>query len=167
MLNNIWLLLFDPVYQLFVEVKTCHREAFWYFSIINYQTPPPIISTFHCWLHLSLESIHSLTWDCFSLSFFFVEESSYKDENGNIMTDTQGVIRLWRKHLSTLLQGDDDTNTASRDDVPNPLDDDGVEIPPPSHEFSFPAELFKNECNELVGRMNQLIYKIWRGKNIQ
>ena len=70
------------------------------------------------------------------------------------------------------------TNTASRDVVPNPIDDDGVEIPPPSHEEvkvaitllknnkaagpdGLPAELFKIGCNELVGRMHQLIYKIW------
>ena len=52
-----------------------------------------------------------------------------------------------------------------------------MEIPPPSHEEvkvaimrlknskasgpdGLPAELFKTGCNELVGRMNQLIYKI-------
>ena len=57
-----------------------------------------------------------------------------KDENGNFVTDTQGVLRLWRKHFSTLLQGYDDTNTAFRYAVPNPIDDDGVEIPPPSQE---------------------------------
>ena len=43
-----------------------------------------------------------------------------------------GVLRLWRKHFSTLLQGDDDTNTAYSDDVPNQINDDGVE--PHSHE---------------------------------
>ena len=40
---------------------------------------------------------------------------------------------LCRKHFSTLLQGDDNTNAAFRD-VLNPIDDDIVEIPPPSHE---------------------------------
>ena len=56
--------------------------------------------------------------------------SSGKDENGNLVTDPQGVLRLWRKHFSTPLQGADDTNTAFRDVVPNPIDDDGVEISP-------------------------------------
>ena len=41
---------------------------------------------------------------------------------------------LQGKHFSTLLQGDDDTNIAFKDIVPNPIDNDGVEIPPPSHE---------------------------------
>ena len=39
--------------------------------------------------------------------------SSCKDEHGNLITDPQGVLRLWRKHFSTLLQGDDNTNTAA------------------------------------------------------
>ena len=58
--------------------------------------------------------------------------SSCKDEHDNLVTDPQGVLRLWRKHFSTLLQGDDNANAAFRD-VPYPIDDDGVEIPPPSH----------------------------------
>ena len=33
-----------------------------------------------------------------------------------------------------MLQSDDDTNTYSIDVVPKPIDDDEVEIPPPSHE---------------------------------
>ena len=53
-----------------------------------------------------------------------------------------------------------------------------MEIPPPSYEEvevaimrlknnkaagpdGLPAELFKTGCNELVGHMHQLIYKIW------
>ena len=86
-------------------------------------------------------------------------------------------LRFWRKHLSTLLQGNYDTNTAFRDVVPNLIDDDGVEIPPPSHEEvkvavmrlknkkgagsdGLPAELFKTGCNStFVGRMHQLFTK--------
>ena len=52
----------------------------------------------------------------------------------NLVTDPQGLLRLFRKHFSTLLQGEDNTNTAFRHVVPNPIDDDGVEISPPSHE---------------------------------
>ena len=59
---------------------------------------------------------------------------SCKDENGNLVTDPHGVLRLWRKYFSTLLQGNDDINTAFRDVVPNLIVDDGVEIPSLSHE---------------------------------
>ena len=97
------------------------------------------------------------------------EVSSCKDENGNLVTDPQGVLRLWRKHFSTLLQSDDDTNTAFMNVVHNPIDDDGVEIPPPSHEGVNVAitRLKNNKAAgpdrlpaELVGRKHQLIYKI-------
>ena len=43
-------------------------------------------------------------------------------------------MRFWRKHFPTLLQGDGDTNTALRDDVPKPINDDNAETLPPSHE---------------------------------
>ena len=65
-----------------------------------------------------------------------LEASSCKNEHGNFVTDPQGVLRLWRKHFSTLLQSDNYTKTAFRDFVPNPIDDDCVDIPLPSHEQS-------------------------------
>ena len=40
------------------------------------------------------------------------EASSCKHENGNLITDQQEVLWLWKKHFFTLLQCDDDTNTA-------------------------------------------------------
>ena len=103
--------------------------------------------------------------------------SSCKDENGNLVTDPQLVLRLRMKHFFTLLQGDDDANTAFRYIVPNPIIDNDMEIPPSSHEEikvavvrlknikaagpdSLPAEVFKTGCNELVGRLHQHIYKI-------
>ena len=59
-----------------------------------------------------------------------------------------------------------------------PINDDGMEIPSPSQEKvkvsimrlknnkaagsdGLPAELLKTGCNELVGRMHRLIFKIW------
>ena len=89
-------------------------------------------------------------------------------------TDSQGVLRLWRKYFSTLLQGDGDTNTAFRVVVPNQIDDGDVKISSPSHEKvkvaimrlktnrtagpdGLPTELFKIEYNELAGRMHQLV----------
>ena len=32
------------------------------------------------------------------------------DENGNLVTDVQGFLRLWRDHFSGLLNGDEDTH---------------------------------------------------------
>ena len=50
------------------------------------------------------------------------------------MTDEQGVLRLWRHHFSTLLRGDGDINSITKEDSkPAPIDDDRVEISPPSH----------------------------------
>ena len=91
--------------------------------------------------------------------------SSCKDENGDLVTDS------WRKHFSTLIQGDDYTNTDFRDVVPNPIDNEGVEILPPNHEEVKVAimrlknnkavglnglitELIKTRSNELVGPMH-------------
>ena len=60
--------------------------------------------------------------------------SSSKNEIGNLVTDAQGVLRLWSRHFSMLLQGDDDINSATIEiSEPAPIDDDGREIPPPSH----------------------------------
>ena len=53
-----------------------------------------------------------------------------KSENGNLVTDPERV----EKQFSSLLQGDGDTNTAIKDIVPNSIDNDGMVIPPPSHE---------------------------------
>ena len=44
--------------------------------------------------------------------------SSWNDESGNLVTASQGLLWLWRKYFSTLLQGVDGNNTACRDDIP-------------------------------------------------
>ena len=63
--------------------------------------------------------------------------SSCRNERANLLTDAQGVLRLWRHHFSffiTLLRGDGDINAATREESePAPIDDDGVEISPPIH----------------------------------
>ena len=65
---------------------------------------------------------------------FKPEASSCSDERGNLLTDAEGVLRLWRHHFSTLLWGEGDINAATREDrEPASIDDDGVEIPLPSH----------------------------------
>ena len=98
------------------------------------------------------------------------------------------MLRLCRKHFSTLLQGDHVTNTAFRDVVPKPSDGDGVKIsrlamkssksrlcvlkaikrqvlmasssPSPS------PSPFKTGYDMLVGRMYQLIFKIWLEESV-
>ena len=77
-------------------------------------------------------------------------------------------------HFSTLLRGEGDINAATREDSePAQIDDDGVEIPPPSHNEVRVAiqrlknnkaagtELFKAGGDELVRNMHQLMYRIW------
>ena len=97
--------------------------------------------------------------------------SSCRDERGNLVTDAQRVLRLWRHYFSTVLRGESDINAASREDSePAPIDDYGVEIPPPNHNEvrvviqrlknneaagsdGLPAELFKAGGDELVRSM--------------
>ena len=82
------------------------------------------------------------------------------------------------KHFCTLQRGDDDTNIAFGHVILNPIDDNGLAVPLPSHEElkvtimrlknnkatgpdDLPAELFKISCSELIQRMHQFIHQIW------
>ena len=104
--------------------------------------------------------------------------SACRDENGNLVIDTQCTLRLWREHFLKLLAGDDVQNPATEeaDSIP-PIDDD-VEVQPPSpYEVrvaikrlksnkaagsdGLPAELFKAGGDKLIGCMHQLVSKIW------
>ena len=99
----------------------------------------------------------------------------HRCERGNLVKDAQGVLKLWGHHFSTLLRGEGATR---EDSEPPPIDDDEVEIPPPSHNEvrvairrlknnkaagsdGLPVELFKAGSDELVSSMHQLIYRIW------
>ncbi|XP_037957054.1 uncharacterized protein LOC119686977 [Teleopsis dalmanni] len=105
--------------------------------------------------------------------------STCKDENGNLVTDTQNVLKVWKEHFSKLLSGDDNINSAI-EEMPSvsPIENDDVEIPPPSHNEvrvaiqrlknnkaagadGLPAELFKAGGDMLIGCMHQLICRIW------
>ena len=98
----------------------------------------------------------------------------------NLLTDVQGVLRLWWQHFSKLLRGNGDINFTTREDSkPPPIDnDDEVELSAPSHNEvrvaiqrlknnraagpnGLPAELFKAEGDELISSMHQLICRIW------
>ena len=71
---------------------------------------------------------------CYNYLFYSFKIYVSNRGNGNLVTDPPGMLRLWRKYFSTLLQGDDDTNIAFRHVVPNAIEDDSEEISPPSHE---------------------------------
>ena len=95
-----------------------------------------------------------------------------------------GVLRLWRHHFSTLLRGDGNNEAATKDDNESaPIEDNGIEIPPPSHNEvrvaiqrlknnkgaepdGLPVELFKAGGDDLVRSMHQLIYRIWLGESM-
>ena len=101
-----------------------------------------------------------------------------KDEEGNLVTDAQRVLQIWKEHFSTLLSSDEATNpTQSGSSLSTILFDD-VTVPPPSHEEvkiaiqrlknnkaagadNLSAELFKTGGEELIGSMHQLLSKIW------
>ena len=72
--------------------------------------------------------------------------SSCRDARGNLVTKALGVLRLWRHRFSTLLRGDGDINFATTEESePAPIDEDGVEIPPSSHnEVRVAIQLLKN-----------------------
>ena len=79
-----------------------------------------------------------------------------------MVTYSQGVLKLWKQHFSTLLHDDKDNA-----DVPNPINNDEMKILPPSHEElkvriiqpkrinQQSAELFNTKGNELIGDMHQ------------
>ena len=52
------------------------------------------------------------------------EASSCRDERGYLVTDAQGVLRLWRHPFSTLLRGDGGINAATREDSETATIDD-------------------------------------------
>ncbi|XP_051858122.1 uncharacterized protein LOC127565084 [Drosophila albomicans] len=99
-----------------------------------------------------------------------------RDDDGNLVTEAEVVLRLWRDHFSSLLSG---SSTDSEDyDPRNPIYGTDIEVPIPSHievkdaiqrlknnksagADGLPAELFKAAGDMLVGSMHQLISKIW------
>ena len=93
-----------------------------------------------------------------------------------MVTDTQSTLKLWMKHFSKLLQGDDATNTVYEETHPiSPINED---VAIPSQEEvrvalkrlknnkaagadGLPGELFKAGGDMLIGCIHQLIRKIW------
>lgn len=60
--------------------------------------------------------------------------SSYKNENGNLVTDSQEIQRVWKQQFITTLQGNYGDSLVALENVPNLIkNDDYVDIPP-SHD---------------------------------
>ncbi|XP_043065425.1 uncharacterized protein LOC122320881 [Drosophila ficusphila] len=104
-----------------------------------------------------------------------------KDNDGNLVTDAEIVLKLWRDHFSSLLAG---SGTGYEDyDPQTPIYGTDIDVPTPSHAEvkdaiqrlknnksagadGLPAELFKAAGDMLVGSMHQLISKIWRTESM-
>lgn len=106
-----------------------------------------------------------------------------RDERGNVVVDTQSVLRIWKEHFSRLLNGEDSQHSAVRQNAPFNLDDDGQHFRPPdlnevriaisklkpykaAGADGLPAELFKAAGDDLVRSMHQLICKIWSDESM-
>ncbi|KPU81866.1 uncharacterized protein Dana_GF27359, partial [Drosophila ananassae] len=100
-----------------------------------------------------------------------------KDDDGNLITDAEIVLRLWRDHFSSLLAGSGHDDYGEYDPQ-TPIYGTDVDVPTPSHAEvkdaiqrlknnktagadGLPAELFKAAGDMLVGSMHKLISKIW------
>ncbi|XP_043064095.1 uncharacterized protein LOC122320085 [Drosophila ficusphila] len=104
-----------------------------------------------------------------------------KDNDGNLVTNAEIVLKLWRDHFSSLLAG---SGTGYEDyDPQTPIYGTDIDVPTPSHAEvkdaiqrlknnksagadGLPAELFKAAGDMLVGSMHQLISKIWRTESM-
>lgn len=106
-----------------------------------------------------------------------------RDESGNMVVDTQSVLRIWKQHFSRLLNGEEGQNSAARRNIPFNLDDDSQNFRPPdlnevrsaiaklkaykaAGADGLPAELFKAGGDDLVGSIHQLISKIWSDESM-
>jgi sorting nexin-29 len=102
-------------------------------------------------------------------------------DDGNLVTDAETVLRLWRDHFESLLAGDN--QEPDEEDPLTPIREDGVEVPIPSHTEvevaikrlknnkaagadGLPAELFKAGGDELVRSMHQLICNVWLAESM-
>lgn len=58
---------------------------------------------------------------------------SYRDENENLVTDSQEILEIWKQYYCTILDGDDDDNSTSRENASNAINNGCVDFPSPSH----------------------------------
>ncbi|XP_050331585.1 uncharacterized protein LOC126760169 [Bactrocera neohumeralis] len=58
---------------------------------------------------------------------------SCRTPKGDLVTDAQSIVKLWREHFSSLLNGSERT-TPGEGEPDSPIDDDGADVPLPDHE---------------------------------
>ncbi|XP_049304006.1 uncharacterized protein LOC125776321 [Bactrocera dorsalis] len=107
---------------------------------------------------------------------------SCRTPQGDLVTDGQSILKLWREHFSSLLNGSERT-TPGEGEPDTPIDDDGADVPLPDHEEvriaitrlknnkaagadGLPAELFKHGGEELIRSMHQLLCRIWSDESM-
>jgi hypothetical protein len=105
---------------------------------------------------------------------------SCRDKDGNLVTDVNSKLEIWRAHFCEVLNGDDQNNSANEERTPwQPIAQyNNDSVPPPDlHEVTLaiqrlknikaagldglPAELFKAGGEELITHMHQLLSQIW------
>ena len=108
---------------------------------------------------------------------------SCKNKDGDLVTDVQSNLKLWREHFSNLLNSDSCACHRESEDPDTPIVDDGIVVPLPDHDEvriaitrlknnkaagadGLPAELFKHGGEELVRCMHQLLCKIWSDESM-
>ncbi|XP_055839098.1 uncharacterized protein LOC129907077 [Episyrphus balteatus] len=102
-----------------------------------------------------------------------------KDQQGNIVVETQTMLRIWKDHFCNLYNGDDEANPAQRQIAPFNIDDEGQHFRPPdlgevkavisklkSNKTAGAAELFKAPGDDLVRSMHQLNCRIWSERSM-
>ncbi|XP_055856006.1 uncharacterized protein LOC129919181 [Episyrphus balteatus] len=75
---------------------------------------------------------------------------AYKDQQGNIVLETQAMLRIWKDHFCNLYNGDDEANPAQRQIAPFNIDDEGQHFRPPDLE-EVKAVISKLKSNKAAG----------------
>lgn len=57
----------------------------------------------------------------------------FRNQEGNLVTDTQSILSLLREHFSNLLNGSEIT-IPGYGGTETPIDDDGIDIPIPDYD---------------------------------
>ncbi|XP_049318579.1 LINE-1 retrotransposable element ORF2 protein isoform X1 [Bactrocera dorsalis] len=106
---------------------------------------------------------------------------SCRTPQGDPATDAQSILKLWREHFSSLLNGSEHT-TPGEGEPDSPIDDDGADVPLPDQEEvriavarlknnkaagtdGLPAS-YSNSGEELIRSMQQLLCKMWSDESM-
>ncbi|XP_054745770.1 uncharacterized protein LOC129250151 [Anastrepha obliqua] len=108
---------------------------------------------------------------------------SYKNKDGDLVTDIQSSLKLWREHFSNFLKSDSCACHRECEDPDTPIDDDGIDVTLPDHDEmriaitqlsndkaagadGLPSKLFKHGGEELATCMYKHLCKIWSDESM-